>query len=99
MVFDATLDRNTKPFLSVPGAVSFLRESDQTRFSGVLYRANDLDTGDGRFRQTLAWELRAASSVGLEQGEIIRAGTRRYRVELVQDDGLGLVDVDLSLVR
>ena len=99
MTFDPTLARNTLPFLSVPGAVSFLRESDGTHFNGVLYRANDVDTGEARFRQTFAWMLRAASSVGLAQGEIIRAGTRRYKVEIVEDDGLGLVDVDLSLVR
>ena len=99
MVFNPTLDRNVTPFLSVPGSTDFLRESNSTHFTGVLFRVNDVDVGDARFRQVGAWALRAASSLGLANGEIIRAGSRRYRVELVEDDGLGMIDADLSLVR
>ena len=97
MVYDPTLDRNSRAFIALPGRTQFLRVSDSTPFAGVLQKNVGIDQRPGVLRQTANWLLTTQASVVLAQGETVTAGTRRWSVEYAEDDELGLIDYTLTL--
>ena len=91
MAINASADVNTLPVLSLPGAVDVLRESDQTHFRGVLRREEQVSQNPGALIQVGNWTLVTQASVRLDTNETLTVGTRRYKVEYVEDDEMGML--------
>lgn len=96
MPFDETADRNTRPFITAFG-VDFLRDTDTTHFSGILDYQESVDQRPGVFRQVGNWTLTTQASVKLADGETVRQGTRRFRVQYSDSDERGLTEYILAL--
>ena len=91
MAYDPTLERNAAPFMSAFGS-DFTREADSTTFRAVITRYETESQRTGAVTQLTLWSVRAHESVALARGEIISAGTRRYRVQYSRQDDLGLTE-------